>query len=512
MKSLSRVLLVLGAAIAALVATGALDVQVRWRDGMARAIDLFGSDEAPKAGGSQSQSGGGGAFWKDGSGMPAATLPSGIPNTFADLAERVSPGVVNISTKKTIVAHSLEDFFPFPFQDPFGGSGGAPPGEHKQQVPSLGTGFVISEDGFIVTNNHVIEDVDSITVRFADRKELPAEIVGRDPKTDIALIRVKTDKPLHALPLGDSEKVRTGEWVVAIGNPFGLEHTVTAGIVSAKHRNIDQGMYDDYIQTDAAINPGNSGGPLLNLAGEVIGINTAINPRANTIGFAVPINMAKDILPQLRTDGRVTRGWLGVVIQKITPEIAEEFGLDEAKGALVSKVVPNGPAAAAGIEQRDVIREFDGQPVDDFDDLPKLVAKTPVNKKVEVVVIRDGKRKKISTVVGALEEPEVAKAAAEPTTGGASAFGLRVQNLTPELAEQLGLEDGAKGVVVSAVEPGGPAGDAGLRRGDVIVEVDRHEIHDTGTLEKRLAETDNRALLLVRRGDSQLYVPIKRKS
>jgi serine protease Do len=505
MKSFARVLLVLGAAVAALVSTGALDVQVHWRDGMARAIDLFGSDETPKSsGGSQA---GGGAFWKDGSGVAPIT-PSGVPNTFADLAQSASPGVVNISTKKTIVAHSLEDFFPFPFQDPFGG----PSGEHKQQVPSLGTGFVISEDGYIVTNNHVIEDVDSITVRFADGKELPAEVVGRDPKTDIALIRVKNDKPLHALPLGDSEKVRTGEWVLAIGNPFGLEHTVTAGIVSAKHRNIEQGMYDDYIQTDAAINPGNSGGPLLNLAGEVIGINTAINPRANTIGFAVPINMAKDILPQLRAEGHVTRGWLGVVIQKMTPEIAEEFGLDEAKGALVSKVVPDGPAAKAGIEQRDVIREFDGQPVDDFDDLPKLVARTPVKKKVDVVVIRDGKRKKIGTVVGALEEPDLAKASTEPSTGGASDFGLRVQDLTPELAQQLGMEANAQGVVVSAVEPGGPAGDAGLRRGDVIVEVDRHEIHDTGQLEKRLGQTDNRALLLVRRGDSQLYVPLKRKS
>jgi serine protease Do len=510
MKSFSRVLLVLCAALIALVVTGAVDVDVHWRDGVARAIDLFGSDEPAKA----PPSGGGevtGSFWKDGSGVQPIT-PVGVPNTFADLAERVSPGVVNISTKKTVVAHSLEDFFPFPFQDPFGGQGGMPPSERKQQVPSLGTGFVISQDGYIVTNNHVIEDVDSITVRFVDGNELPAEVVGRDPKTDIALIRVKTDKPLYALPLGDSESVRPGEWVVAIGNPFGLEHTVTAGIVSAKHRNIEQGLYDDYIQTDAAINPGNSGGPLLDLSGAVIGINTAINPRANTIGFAVPINMAKDILPSLRADGHVTRGWLGVVIQKITPEIAEEFDLKEAKGALVSKVVPGGPAADAGIEQRDVIRQFDGQPIDDFDDLPRLVARTPVDKKVEIVVIRDGKEKELKTKVGALEEPEIAKAAATASPGGSTAFGLRVQDLTPELAEQLGLEDAASGVVVSAVEPGGPAGEAGLRRGDVIVEVDRHEVQNSSALEKRLEQTDDRALLLVRRGDSQLYVPIKRRA
>jgi serine protease Do len=502
MKSFVKVMVVLGAAFAALVAVGALDVEVRWRDNVARAIDLLGrGDDAKRAEVPTVP------FWKEGSDAKPVE-PAGVPNNFADLSERVSPGVVNISTKKTIVAHSLEDFFPFPFQqDPFG----APPGERKQQVPSLGTGFVISDDGYIVTNNHVIEDVESITVRFADGKELPAEVVGRDPKTDVALIRVKSETPLFALPLGDSEAVRPGEWVVAVGNPFGLEHTVTAGIVSAKHRNIDQGLYDDFIQTDAAINPGNSGGPLINLAGEVIGINTAINPRANTIGFAVPINMAKDILPQLRAKGSVTRGWLGVVIQKITPEIAEEFGLEEPKGALVSKVVPDGPAADAGIEQRDVIREFDGQPIDDFDDLPRLVARTPIDKKVPIVVIRDGKKKTLQTVVGALEEPAVRTAAAPDAPEGASAFGLRLQDLTPELAEQLGLESDASGVVVSSVDPAGPAGEAGLRRGDVIVEVDRHEVKSVAEIQKRLAETDERVLMLVRRGDSQLYVPLKRE-
>jgi serine protease Do len=504
MKSFAKVLLVLGAAVAALVAVGALDVEVHWRDNVARAIDLLGQEDDAKTAEAPST-----PFWKEGSDAQAVE-PVGLPTTFADLSEHVSPGVVNISTKKTIVAHSLEDFFPFPFQqDPFGGGG--PPTEHKQQVPSLGTGFVISQDGYIVTNNHVIEDVESITVRFADGVELPAEIVGRDPKTDVALIRVKSKKDLFALPLGDSDAVRPGEWVVAIGNPFGLEHTVTAGIVSAKHRNIDQGLYDDYIQTDAAINPGNSGGPLLNLSGEVIGINTAINPRANTIGFAVPINMAKDILPQLRAKGSVTRGWLGVVIQKITPEIAEEFGLEDPKGALVSKVVPDGPAADAGIEQRDVIREFDGQPIDDFDDLPRLVARTPIEKKVPIVVVRDGKRKTLQTVVGALDEPEVKTAAADAAPEGATTFGLRVQDLSPELAEQLGLEADATGVVVSAVDPNGPAGEAGLRRGDVIVEVDRHEVQSTADLQKRLGETDDRALLLVRRGDSQLYVPLTRE-
>ena len=250
-----------------------------------------------------------------------AAAPQGAPQSFADLAERVSRGVVNIQTSKTVTGQE----FPRVFEEFFFGG---PPEERFQQrehkVPSLGSGFVISSDGYIVTNNHVVEDVDSIKVAFSDgMPELEATIVGRDPKTDIALIRVKTDKELFALPLGDSEKVRPGDWVVAIGNPFGLEHTVTAGIVSAKHRVIGQGSYDDFIQTDAAINPGNSGGPLINLAGEVIGINTAINPRANTIGFAVPVNMAKEVLPQLEATGHVTRGWLGVVIQRITPELVE---------------------------------------------------------------------------------------------------------------------------------------------------------------------------------------------
>jgi serine protease Do len=416
--------------------------------------------------------------------------------------------VVNISTKKTVVGHSIEEFFPFPF----GPEGLGPRVQPREQlVPSLGSGFVISRDGHIVTNNHVIAEVDSITVKFANGTELPAKVVGRDPKTDIALIKVDAEEDLFALPLGDSESVRAGEWVVAIGNPFGLEHTVTAGIVSAMHRDIDHGAYDDYIQTDAAINPGNSGGPLINLKGEVIGINTAINPRANTIGFAVPIAMAKQILPQLKAEGHVTRGWLGVVIQQITPEIAEEFGLDDQKGALVSKVVPDGPADDAGLRQRDVIREFDGKPIDDFDDLPRVVASAPVNSKIDLVVIRDGKRKTLHPVIGAMDEPELTQLAKGSPPSGAEAFGMSVQALTPEIAQQLGVEEGG-GVVVSSVDPTGPAQEAGVRRGDVIVEVDQKEVKDPETLHDRLSNADERALLLIRRGDSQLYVPITRSA
>jgi serine protease Do len=495
MKTLGKAFLLTAAIGVALLASGVLRVDVHLQSNDARAIGLFGSDDDEQPDVSAPP------FWDEGSGHAPIT-PKGVPASFADLAEQVSPGVVNISTRKTVSAPQLEEFFGgLPFQ-PYGGFGG------PHTVPSLGSGFVISPDGFIVTNNHVIEDVDEISVQFADGSELPATVVGRDPKTDVALIKVESDQKLFSLPLGDSEGVRPGEWVVAIGNPFGLEHTVTAGIVSAKHRIIGQGSYDDYIQTDAAINPGNSGGPLINLSGEVIGINTAINPRANTIGFAVPINMAKTILPQLRTQGHVTRGWLGVVIQKITPELAEEFDLEDDKGALVTKVLPDGPAEDAGIKREDVIREFDGEPIDDWNELPRVVAATPVEKSVKVVVIRDGKRKTLKARIGVLEEEGATQLASHgEQKSGAVEFGMRVQNLTPDLAEQLGLES-TDGVVVSGVD--GPAREAGVRRGDVIVEVDREEVKDVAQLEQRLAKADEKALLLIRRGDTQIYVPIKR--
>ncbi len=502
MRTFGKVGLVIGIVAAVLFASGALEVNVSWLDKDAHALDLFGKDAGKEDAGSAEP------FWKQGSGKEPV-VPRGVPNTFADLAEASSPGVVNISAEKTLTGHPLEEFFGlpnFPFQVPEQNV----PRERKQLVPSLGTGFVISADGYIVTNNHVIEDVEKIKVKFNDGRELDATVVGRDPKTDIGLIKVESKDPLFALPLGDSESVRPGEWVVAIGNPFGLEHTVTAGIISAKHRNIEHGAYDDYIQTDAAINPGNSGGPLLNLSGEVIGINTAINPRANTIGFAVPIDMAKAILPQLRASGHVTRGWLGVVIQGVSPEIAEELGLKETKGALVSKVIEDGPAAKAGIEKMDVIREFDGHPVESYDDLPRIVASTPVNKKVEIEVVRDGKRVRLSPQIALLDEPEVqmTSAAAAPQSG-ASAFGMSVQDLTGDLAQQLGLED-TKGVVVTQVDPDGPANEAGIRRGDVILEVGRHEVNDAKALQKALEKSDKRALLLVRRGDNQLYMTVER--
>jgi len=499
---LGSTLLYVAAAVILLSGTGVLDVKFGWRDNVAHSLDLFGSkDESKSSDSGQSAE----PFWTE-NGVEAAEeiLPRGVPGSFADLAERVSKGVVNIQTSKTVRGHAFPRFEDFFFGGPFQG-----PGEQRERtVPSLGSGFVISEDGYIVTNNHVVEDVDSIKVAFRDGTELDAEVIGRDPKTDVALIRVESDKKLFVIPLGDSSVVRPGEWVVAIGNPFGLEHTVTAGIVSAKHRIIGQGSYDDYIQTDAAINPGNSGGPLINLKGEVIGINTAINPRANTIGFAIPINMAKQILPQLRAKGSVTRGWLGVVIQRITPDLTEALDLDSEKGALVSKVVPDGPADDAGVEHGDVVVEFDGKEIESWNDLPRIVAGTAVGKTVDLVVLRNGKRKTLKVEVGAMADDETV-ASAEAPEEAAAEFGLRVQDLTPEIAEQLGVEADA-GVLVTNVDPASPADAAGLRRGDLILEVDRSEVKSAADLQERLEAAGDRSLLLVRRGDATIFVPLKR--
>jgi len=463
--------------------------------GIAQAIDLWGSGDDEQKDSSRD------AFWtENGANEPIAL--KGMPSGFADLAEHVSPGVVNIQTSKTVSQQPLPRVFEdFLFRNPGSRGGG------KRKVPSAGSGFVISTDGYIVTNNHVIEEVDSIIVLLDNGEEFDARVVGRDPKTDIALIKIDADKKFFALPLGNSEIVRPGEWVVAIGNPFGLQHTVTAGIVSAKHRFIGQGSYDDYIQTDAAINPGNSGGPLLNLSGEVIGINTLINPQANTIGFAVPINMAKDILPQLRDDGRVTRGWLGVMINPVRPEFQEHLNVEDGVGALVSQVLPDGPAARAGIKEYDVIIEFDGEVVGDMNDLPRLVARTRVDKKVKVLVLRDGKRKTLTAKIAAMEDDEVIEVATRDS--GASAFGVRVQEVTPEIAQQLGV-DGSDGVVVTAVEPGGAASEAGLRRGDIILEVNRAPVNNLDDFASNLDDVTSSALLLIRRGDATLFIALKR--
>jgi serine protease Do len=484
-------------AVALLIASGVVDVRVSVRDRVAGAIELFGDEKQPPAARGE-------AFWREGGSEPAPP-PSGAPTSFADLAERVSPAVVNIQTSKKISAggepHPLEEFFG--------------PGLRQfmpREIPSLGTGFVISPDGYIATNNHVIEDVDKIEVHLLSGEKLSAEIVGRDPSTDVALIRVKPEKELAYLPLGDSDAVRPGDWVIAVGNPFGLGHTVTAGIVSAKHREINDprslaGRFDDFIQTDAAINPGNSGGPLMNLRGEAIGINTAIRQNANNVGFAIPINLAKSVLPQLKTTGKVSRGWLGVYIQAIDADTAELLGLESKSGALVSKVDPRGPAAKAGVQRGDVIVEFNGEPVDEMDELPKLVAAAPVGSKAKLKLLRKGKAQTVTVALGELEGvTEIASAAPEAKPG---AYGLQVQTLTPDLAEELGLEDSG-GVVVRAVEPDSPAEEAGLRRGDVILEVNQSPVSDAQEFRAALEESERGALLLVSRGGAEIYVPLKR--
>jgi serine protease Do len=494
----TALVLFLGALVAALVASGRLGIQIEWRDNRARAVDLFGG------GGEKSASDA--PFWKEESGG-AKSVPQGTPGSFADLAERISPGVVTIKTTRKLgaqqVPRGLEEVLPGPFFHEFFGG--------EREVPSLGSGFVISPDGFIVTNSHVIADVDEIEVVFADRTILPAKVVGQDPKTDIALIQVEPKQPLFALPLGDSEPVRPGDWVVAIGNPFGLAHTVTAGIVSAKHRDIGQDIYDDFIQTDAAINPGNSGGPLLNLAGEVIGINTAINPRANTIGFAVPINMAKSILPQLRATGRVQRGWLGVVIQPVTKDLTEHLGVKDERGALVAEVYPGSPAEKAGIKRYDIVIEFDGQPIKEVNELPRIVAQTPIDKAVKLVVLRDGSPRTVKVAIGLREEPGETQLAKQSGggEGGLEDLGLAVQDVTPEIAEQLGMSD-PEGVVVTQVVPGSPAYDAGLRSRDVILELDRERVASAKELQDRLGKGEKSALLLVRRGDATQLKVLKR--
>ncbi|HEY5541654.1 MAG TPA: DegQ family serine endoprotease, partial [Candidatus Binatia bacterium] len=378
-----------------------------------------------------------------------------------------------------------------------------------QRQRSLGSGFIIDGDGSILTNNHVVENAQKIVVKLAaDDQQYEAKVIGRDPKTDIAVIKINAKTSLPTATLGDSDRLEVGEWVVAIGNPFGLDSTVTSGIVSAKGRHIGQGPYDNFIQTDASINPGNSGGPLINLRGEVIGINTAIFSRTGGnmgIGFAIPINLVKEVLPQLRGKGKVTRGFLGVLIQKVTPEIADSLGMDKGYGALVANVTKDGPADKAGVKVGDVIVEFDGKEVKDSSDLPIIVARTPVDKRARMKVLRDKKEISLTVSVGELKDEEVVASAPEK-----GELGLTVQRLTPQMAESLGL-DRTEGVVVTTVEPGSAAEEAGIRRGDVIMEVDRKAIRNLDEYKKAVAgiRKGRGVLFLVRRGDSTLFLALK---
>ena len=354
----------------------------------------------------------------------------------------------------------------------------------------------------------MVENASKIVVKLSDDQEYEAKVIGRDAKTDIAVIKINAKSSLPAANFGDSDMLEVGEWVVAIGNPFGLDSTVTSGIVSAKGRHIGQGPYDNFIQTDASINPGNSGGPLINLRGEIVGINTAIFSRTGGnmgIGFAIPINLVKELLPQLRGKGKVTRGFLGVLIQKVTPEIAESLALEKAQGALVANVSKDGPADKAGVKVGDVIIEFDGKEVKDSGDLPIIVARTQVDKKVRMKVVRDKKEMMLGVAVGELKDEEVVAAAPEK-----GELGLPVQRLTPPMAESLGLEK-SEGVVVSAVEPGSAADDAGIRRGDVLMEIDRRPVRTLDEYRKMVAEIKKGrgVFFLVRRGERTLFLALK---
>ena len=443
-------------------------------------------------------------------GVRQAAFTGGLPQ-FSVLVKEVSPCVVNISTTMVIKGPDAQDRFMGPFKEFFGEDffekffGDAPQREFKQR--SLGSGFIIDKEGHILTNNHVVEKASAIKVRLKDGKEYDAKVIGKDPKTDIAVIKINAKNDLPVVPLGDSEKLEVGEWVLAVGNPFGLEHTVTAGIVSAKGRVIGQGPYDDFIQTDASINPGNSGGPLFNLKGEVVGINTAIVSGGQGIGFAIPINVAKSLLPQLKAKGRVVRGWLGVVIQKVTPELAKSFGLKEYEGALVSDVMDDSPASKADIRRGDVIVSFDGHAIKEMEQLPKLVAITEVGKKVKIGFIRDGKSLDVEVTVGELKEDR-REAKTAPETE--KTFGLVVQNITPEIAKHLNLKD-RRGVIVTDIQPGSPAENADLRPGDIIAEINKKPVRNAADFKELMkkASLKDGIVMLVKRENVTFYAVIK---
>lgn len=437
----------------------------------------------------------------------------GLPS-LSGLVKTVRPTVVNISTTSVIKGPNMHDRFfgqQNPFRDFFGEDffekyfGDSQKREFKQR--SLGSGCIIDREGYIITNNHVIEKAQTIKVKLIDGKEYDATVVGRDPKTDLALIKIDAKNALPVAAFGDSDSLEVGDWVVAIGNPFGLETTVTAGIVSAKSRSIGAGPYDDFIQTDASINPGNSGGPLFNLKGEVVGINTAIVSGGQGIGFAIPINMAKDLLPQLKSKGKVTRGWLGVVIQKITPEIAKTFGLKELDGALVSDITEDGPAEKAGIKRGDIIVSFNGKAIKEMDSLPKLVGATEVGKKAKVGIIRDGKPLEVEVVIGELKD-EKRQASKKPEVE--KDFGLVVQNITPEIAKHLNLKD-KRGVIVTDVQPGSPAQEVDVRSGDIIKEISRKPIKNIEDFKEAMKKVNIKegAVLLIQRENITFYTVLR---
>jgi serine protease Do len=458
------------------------------------------------------------------SALPAAAKSA--PESFADLAEKLLPSVVNISSTQVVredrgpQAPQLPEGSPFgdSFREFFNRNQGAP-----RRATSLGSGFIISTDGLVVTNNHVIDGADEITVTLSDDTQHRAELVGRDPKTDLALLRIDADRVLPAVPFGDSTKSRVGDWVVAIGNPFGLGGTVTAGIISARQRDINQGPYDSFIQTDASINRGNSGGPMFNMDGEVIGVNTAIfSPTGGSVGvgFSVPSSIVSRVISQLQQFGQTRRGWLGVRIQTVTDEIAESIGLDGTRGALVSSVTDKGPAEAGGIKAGDVILSFNGKPVDSMRELPRIVAETDIGKSVPVEVWRDERQQTVAIKIGELEEevPVLASTgprgnAVEPEEAAIDDLGVSVTSITDEMRQQFNLPNELQGVVITAVEPNSAAAEKSLRPGDVIVEVSQEEVKTPGQIAEKIREArdaDRSSVLLkINRNGDRRFVAVR---
>ena len=459
-----------------------------------------------------------------------------IPESFADLAEKLTPAVVSITTEEFVSSQGVPGFPEIPEGSPFEEffkefferyGNGEDEGMPERRARSLGSGFIVDAAGYVVTNNHVIEEADAIHVLLDDGTEYEATVVGIDPKTDIALLKVEVEGDLPFVTFGDSDIVRVGEWVLAIGNPFGFGNSVTAGIISARQRNISSGPYDEFLQTDAPINRGNSGGPLFNMDGEVIGVNTAIySPSGGSvgIGFAVPSNLVERVVAQLQEYGRTRRGWLGVRIQSVTPEIAEGLGLDQARGALVASVTPGGPAAEAGLENGDVIVLFDGKPIDDMRELPRAVADTEVGKAVDVVIIRRGEELVVAVELGELEAfedqlagsldgeqpPEPPADDAEPT----DVLGMALQEVTPQLSERYGLPAESVGLVVTAVAPGSPAARAEILEGDLILEVGQVEVASIGDVVDQVDGAKERAskavvMRVVRNGEDPHYMAVE---
>ena len=477
--------------------------------------------------------------------VASPAVARGAPDSFADLAASVSEAVVNISATQTIEAKAktgsspqLQPGTPFDelFEEFFKRRGQRPPGRGgnsdgddtpspRRGANSLGSGFVIDASGIVITNNHVIADASEVSVILTDGTKLKAEVLGKDSKVDIAVLRVKPSKPLKAVKFADSEKSRVGDWVLAVGNPFGLGGSVTAGIISARNRNIDSGPYDNYIQTDASINKGNSGGPLFNMDGDVIGVTTAIlSPSGGSvgIGFATPANTVMPVIEQLQQFGETRRGWLGVRIQNIDDAIAESLDLGKTRGALVAGVDERGPAKTAGLKARDVIVRFDGKEVKTSRDLPKLVAQAPVGKDVEVIVMRDGKEVPLSVKLGRLEEGEKqaslnSKSDAKPETAAPvqAALGMKLAALSDDLRSRYSIKDTVKaGVVITDVDAGSNAAEKALKKGEVIVEINSEAVRAPADVAKRIkvlkdGGKKSAALLVTGVNGESRFVPVQ---